>query len=70
MVYLEDIIVKSKIVEEHQDSLDTVHYLLQNPELTTKLKKCFFMNESIENLGHIVKAKECPVSPKSIDALN
>lgn len=69
IVYLENIIVFSKNIDEHMDNLETVLSLLQNAGLTIKLNKCFFMHESIEYLGNIVRQKELLVEPKTIDAV-
>ena len=54
LVYIEDTIIFSKSPDEHLEHLDNVISLLDEAGLSLKLKKCFFMKESIEYLGHIV----------------
>lgn len=69
IVYLEDIIVFSKNINEHLDKLETVLSILQSAGLTIKLNNCFFMPEYIEYLGHIVRPKELLVAPKTLYAV-
>lgn len=56
-------------VEEHLESLETILSLLQISGIAIKLSKCFFMQESIEHLGHIVKSQELSFAPKMIDTV-
>jgi len=54
LVYLDDIIVFSKSIDEHIDALETVFKLLAEAGLKLKLKKCEFFKNKINYLGHIV----------------
>lgn len=68
MIYLDDVIILSRNVEEHLDNLETVLSLLENAEITIKLSKCFFMQDSTEYLGNIFKPKKFSVAHKTTEA--
>ncbi|KAI9550717.1 pol polyprotein [Daphnia sinensis] len=52
LVYLDDIIVFSKTIEEHFSNLKTVFSLLEKAHLKMKLSKCKFLAQSVSYLGH------------------
>ena len=54
LVYLDDIIVFSKTLEDHIKHLETVFKILAEAGLKLKLKKCDFFKTEINYLGHIV----------------
>jgi len=54
LVYLEDVIVFSRTVEEHITHLDEVFGLLSRAGVFLKASKCFLVQEEVEYLGHIV----------------
>ena len=54
IVYLDDIIIFSNSVEEHLVHVSKVLDMLQRAGMTLKLKKCFFLEERVDYLGHIV----------------
>ena len=51
-VYLDDIVISGKSVDEHNKNLKLVLDRLQAPRLKLKKTKCYFMQKSIEYLGH------------------
>ena len=57
LVYLDDIIVFSKTLEDHIKHLETVFKILAEAGLKLKLKKCNFFKTEINYLGHIVTPK-------------
>ena len=57
LVYLDDIIVFSKTIEEHVLHLEKVFETLTNSGLRLKLTKCHFAKKEIEYLGHIISEK-------------
>lgn len=69
MVYLDDNILFPNNADEHLENIENVMSLLQNAGLTVKQKKWFFIHESMEYLGHIVKPKKLYIVPKRTDAL-
>ncbi|KZR98895.1 Uncharacterized protein APZ42_005472, partial [Daphnia magna] len=53
LVYLDDIIIFSSIIEEHFTNLKTVVFsLLENAHLKMKMSKCEFLAQSVSYLGH------------------
>ena len=54
MVYLDDILIFSRTIEEHSQHLKLVLNKLREEQLYAKLSKCEFAKKSIEYLGHIV----------------
>ena len=55
-VYLDDILISSKDIEEHQKHLETVFKILSENKLRISLDKCQFSQASIDFLGHSVSA--------------
>ena len=55
VVYLDDIVVYSATIEEHQEHLAQVFQKLRENQLYVKREKCSFAQESIKFLGHVVE---------------
>jgi len=53
LVYLDDVIVFSRTVEEHITHLDEVFGLLSRAGVSLKASKCFLLHEEVEYLGHL-----------------
>ena len=51
-VYLDDILISGKTIEEHDNNLKKVMNKLQEHGLRLKKSKCSFMKSSVEYLGH------------------
>ena len=64
LVYLDDIIIFSKTIEDHINDLESVFKLLAENGLKLKIKKCNFFKKKIDYLGHIVSDEG--VSPNEI----
>jgi hypothetical protein len=54
LVYLADILIFSKIEEEHLEHLCIVFDVLCKKKLYAKLAKCHFAKNELEYLGHLV----------------
>jgi hypothetical protein len=54
IVFLDDILVYSFSLQEHQQHLRLVFELLRQHQLFAKLTKCSFSQRKIEYLGHII----------------
>ena len=69
LVYLDDIIVFSKSINEHIRDLATVFKLLAANGLKLKLKKCEFFKETIDYLGHVVSPEGVAPNDKKIQPI-
>jgi len=56
LVYLDDVLIYSKTVEEHKVLLNKVFELLKLHKLYLKEKKCSLFLEKINFLGHVISA--------------
>ena len=68
-VYLDDIIIYSKTLEEHIQHVRTVLQLIIDNHLVAKLKKCEFHKSEVEFLGHIISREGIKTDPKKIEAV-
>src|SRR5437016_1370401 len=67
VVYINDILIYSKTFEEHMEHLKIVFNILRKANLMMKLKKCKFLEQNIEFLGHIVGKDGIKVDPAKIE---
>jgi hypothetical protein len=54
IVYLDDIMIYSKSLEEHKKHLAAVLQVLRENKLFAKMSKCEFMSTQLTFLGHTV----------------
>ncbi|KAK1678256.1 hypothetical protein QYE76_039104 [Lolium multiflorum] len=69
LVFMDDILVYSKSIEEHVSHLREVLTLLQDHQLYVKPSKCSFACSTLEYLGHIVSAHGVATDPKKTQAM-
>jgi hypothetical protein len=69
IVFLDDILVYSKIEEEHEQHLRMVLQVLREHKLYAKLSKCSFYQRQIHYLGHIISKKGIVVDPEKVEAI-
>src|SRR5215470_3867541 len=69
IVYIDDILIYSKIPEDYYRYLDEVLKRLQQHKLYAKKSKCVFGIKKIEFLGHVVSAAGLHVDPTKIDVI-
>ena len=69
LVYLDDILIYSKTKVEHLVHLREVCQILRENKLFCKLKKCEFLKNSVEYLGHVLSDKGIQVDPRKIIAI-
>ena len=69
LVYLDDILVFSRTVEDHLQHLRCVLSKLRLHRLYAKLSKCHFGRTELPFLGHIVGAEGIRVDPRKTDVV-
>ena len=69
LVYIDDVIVFSKDRESHLRHLDEVLTLLREAGVTIKLSKCFFFEDKVDYLGHVISPGRLSVAAKNKDAI-
>ena len=69
LVYLDDILIFSKSVEEHLTHIRQVLDILRAQKFYGRLQKCHFNQTSIKYLGHIISAEGIRVNPEKIQAV-
>src|SRR6185503_18641217 len=69
-IYLDDILIFSKTLKEHLEHIKLVLEILRRNQLYGNLKKCDFLKEEIEFLGHIVSKEGIQVDPKKTKTID
>src|ERR1043166_5217141 len=69
VVYLDDIIIYSKSLEEHVKHVKIVFQLLQGAILQIKVKKCKFFQRKIKFLGHEISGEGISTDPEKVKAM-
>ena len=69
VVYLDDIIIHSKTIQEHFRLLNEVFSRLRKAGLKLSPSKCKFFQETIEVLGHVVSGDGISCEEKKLDAV-
>ena len=69
-IYVEDMVVKSKMVSEHLGDLRAIFEVLRNYKLRLNASKCLFGVGSGKFLGYIVTHRGIKVNPDQIKAIN
>ena len=68
-VYLDDIVVQGKNLDDHVYNLRKVLDRLREAKLKLRLKKCEFFKEEVEYLGHIVGAQGLKPQDSKVEAI-
>ena len=69
MVYLDDILVFGRTIEEHNHRLAKVLSRLREANLSLSLEKCHFGEREVEFLGHVVSANGIAPAPGLVSAV-
>ncbi|CAI7757487.1 unnamed protein product [Closterium sp. NIES-54] len=69
IVFLDDILIFSKSLEEHAQHLRIVLDTLRQHRLFAKLSKCTFARSSIGFLGHVISTKGIAMDPAKVQCL-
>ena len=69
VIYLDDLIIFSSTFEEHLQNLDKVLTRLKECNLKLSPEKCFFIQEKVHFLGHVVSKEGIETDPEKIDKI-
>ena len=69
-VYIDDMVVKSKVVSEHVGDLENIFEILRKHKLRLNASKCSFGVGSGKFLGYMVTYRGIEVNPDQIKAIN
>eukprot|EP00253_Pinus_taeda_P035458 PITA_35458 len=69
LIFIDDILIYSRTVEEHQEHLRMVLQTLREHQLYAKFSKCDFFQEGIQYLGHVITKDGIDVDPEKIKAI-
>ena len=69
LVYLDDIIVFYRSIEDHFTHLGEILAILKEAGLSLKLKKCNFFTKTVDYLGHVIRPGKLEVAEKNTAAL-
>ena len=69
IVYLDDILIFSKTLEEHLLHIHSVLERLREEKLLTNMKKCIFAKRELVYLGFIISPEGLKMDPKKVKAI-
>ena len=69
IVSIDDILIFSKSMEEHEEHLRIVFQILREKKLYAKFKKCEFWLDQVVFLGHVISEAEISVDPSKVEAM-
>ena len=70
VVFIDDILIYSKSVQEHEQHLRVVLEKLRVHRLYAKFSKCEFWQEKVSFVGHILTAEGVAVDPEKVEAVS
>jgi hypothetical protein len=68
-VFIDDILIYSRMMEEHDEHLCLVLQCLRENKLYGKLSKCSFYQSRIHYLGHVISDEGIVVDPMKVEAI-
>jgi hypothetical protein len=69
IVYLDDLLIFSQTLEEHEQKLERVLSRLEEYGLKLNPEKCHFVQPSVKCLGHVISARGVETDPDKIEAI-
>jgi hypothetical protein len=69
IIFLDDILIYSKLEEEHKHHLSMLLQVLREHPLYAKLSKCSFYQNKIHYLGHVISKDVIAVDLENIEAI-
>jgi hypothetical protein len=69
LIFMDDILIYSATVEEHEQLLCKVFEILHDNKFFIKRSKCFFAQPSVQYLGHIISAEGVATDPAKVESV-
>ena len=69
VIFMDDILIFGKTIEEHNENLESVLKLLKSSNLKVMPTKCDFLKKEVHFLGHIISQYGVKTDPKKIQAM-
>lgn len=69
LVFIDDILIYSKTLDDHVAHLKQVFEILQEHKLYIKFSKCAFAQHTIVYLDHVISDKGVAIDPSKIAAI-
>ena len=69
IIFLDDILIYSKLEEEHDKHLRLVLQVLRENQLYANLSKCSFYHRKIQYLGYVIFKEGIAVDSKNIESI-
>ena len=69
-VYLDDIVIYSRSLQEHESKFNKLMERLRNAKLRLQPDKCEFLRHEVNYLGHIISEDGVKPDPKKIEAVS
>lgn len=69
LVFMDDILIYNRSIEEHASHLRSILSVLKDNQLVANKKKCNFVLKQIEYLGHIVSGQGVSTDPSKLAAM-
>jgi hypothetical protein len=66
MIFIDDILIYSKNIEEHEEHLRIVFQQLREHKLYAKFRKCEFWSDEVSFLGHVILSEGIMVYPSKV----
>ena len=69
IVFIDDILIFSKSMEDHEECLRIVFQILREKKLYAKFKKCEFWLDQVVFLGHVISKAGISVGPSKVEVV-
>ena len=69
LIYLDNILIFGRSIEEHNERLRTVLEKIRQSKVKLSPSKCVFLKTSVKYLGHIISSEGVKTDPEKISAV-